>query len=117
MGKKTNYIYEIMKPYKRIYIIMVVTTFINGFLASMSIVAIFPVLNAIMPGSTGDMKAMLSKAGCRHSLLSGSGPTVFCTFGNKKSAERVFKAIPKHKAEGVFLVKTYKGGIYGDYRG
>jgi 4-diphosphocytidyl-2-C-methyl-D-erythritol kinase len=64
-----------------------------------------------------NVKAMLSRAGCRHSLLSGSGPTVFCTFGNKKSAEKVFKAIPKHKAEGVFLVKTYKGGIYGDYRG
>ena len=63
------------------------------------------------------VKTMLFRAGGRHSLLSGSGPTVFCTFGNKKSAERVFKAIPKHKAEGVFLVKTYKGGIYGDYRG
>ncbi|MDP2912096.1 MAG: 4-(cytidine 5'-diphospho)-2-C-methyl-D-erythritol kinase [Candidatus Omnitrophota bacterium] len=63
------------------------------------------------------VKTMLSRAGSGHSLLSGSGPTVFCTFGNKKSAERVFKAIPKHRAEGVFLVKTYKGGIYGDNRG
>ena len=62
-------------------------------------------------------KAMLSKVGSRHSLLSGSGPTVFCTFGNNKSAENVFKAIRKNRTEGVFLVKTYKGGIYGDYRG
>ena len=63
------------------------------------------------------VKAMLSRAGCGHSLLSGSGPAVFCTFGNKKSAQDVFKAIPKRGTEGVFLVKTYKGGIYGDYRG
>ena len=63
------------------------------------------------------IRAMLFKAGCRHSLLSGSGPTVFCTFGNNKSAENVFKAIRKNRTEGVFLVKTYKGGIYGDYRG
>jgi 4-diphosphocytidyl-2-C-methyl-D-erythritol kinase len=63
------------------------------------------------------VKAMLSKAGCRHSLLSGSGPTVFCTFGNKKSAQDVFKAIPRRGTESVFLVETHKGGIYGDYRG
>ncbi len=63
------------------------------------------------------IKALLARSGSRHSLLSGSGPTVFCTFKIKKDAEKVFKKIPKHKSMSVFLVKTYKGGIYGDNRG
>ena len=54
------------------------------------------------------VKAMLAGRGVRHSLLSGSGPTVFCTFENKKDAEDVFKNIPKKKGRAVFLVKTYR---------
>jgi len=62
-------------------------------------------------------KALLLKAGAQHSLLSGSGPTVFCTFGSKKDAENIFKNIPRSGNRDVFLAKTYKGGIYGDNRG
>lgn len=64
-----------------------------------------------------EVKALLARSGSRRSLLSGSGPTVFCTFKSKKDAEKVFKKIPKRKNMSVFLVKTYKGGIYGDNRG
>lgn len=63
------------------------------------------------------VKALLLKAGARHSLLSGSGPTVFCTFGSKIEAEKIFKNIPGSSSMDVFLAKTYKGGIYGDNRG
>jgi 4-diphosphocytidyl-2-C-methyl-D-erythritol kinase len=63
------------------------------------------------------VKALLARSGVRRSLLSGSGPSVFCTFENKKGAEEVLKKIPEDKRAGVFLVKTYKGGIYGDNRG
>jgi 4-diphosphocytidyl-2-C-methyl-D-erythritol kinase len=63
------------------------------------------------------VKALLARSGGRRSLLSGSGPSVFCTFENKKGAEDVLKKIPKDKRTDVFLVKTYKGGIYGDNRG
>ncbi len=63
------------------------------------------------------VKDLLFKAGARHSLLSGSGPTVFCTFGKKIEAEKIFKNIPKLGSMEVFLAKTYKGGIYGDNRG
>lgn len=63
------------------------------------------------------IKALLVRSGAKHSLLSGSGPTVFCSFENKKDAEKVFKKIPKDNLMGVFLVETYKGGIYGDNRG
>lgn len=62
-------------------------------------------------------KAMLAAAGAGRGLLSGSGPTVFCAFENKKEAEEAFKKIRKHENMGVFLAKTYKGGIYGDNRG
>lgn len=54
------------------------------------------------------IKAALSRAGCRHSLLSGSGPTVFCTFGNGEEAKAVFKKMPKDKSTSIFLVKTYR---------
>ena len=54
------------------------------------------------------IKALLARSGSRHSLLSGSGPTVFCTFKNKKDAEKVFKKIPKHNSRSVFLVNTYR---------
>ncbi len=63
------------------------------------------------------VKAMLADRGVKHSLLSGSGPTVFCAFENKKDARSVFRKIPKNRSMGVFLVKTYKGGLYGDNRG
>ena len=62
-------------------------------------------------------KALLLKAGARHSLLSGSGPTVFCTFERKIEAEKVFKDISGSRSMDVFLAGTYKGGIYGDNRG
>lgn len=64
-----------------------------------------------------DIKSILADIGVTYSLLSGSGPTVFCTFGNKKEAEVVYKKIPKNSNMYVFLAKTYKGGIYGDNRG
>ena len=63
------------------------------------------------------IKTLLACSGVRHSLLSGSGPSVFCTFENKEDAENVFKGIPKRKGMGVFCVKTYRGGIYGNNRG
>ena len=63
------------------------------------------------------VKVLLLKAGAQHSLLSGSGPTVFCTVGSKKEAEKIFKNIPRPGSMDVFLAKTYKGGIYGDNRG
>jgi len=63
------------------------------------------------------IKALLARSGGQHSLLSGSGPTVFCTFENKKDARSVFRKLPNNKNMGVFLVKTCKGGIYGDNRG
>jgi len=53
-------------------------------------------------------KSLLADKGAGHSLLSGSGPTVFCTFENKKEAEKVLKNIPKNNGMGVFLVKTYR---------
>ena len=62
-------------------------------------------------------KALLAHAGAGNSLLSGSGPTVFCTFENIKDAKKVFKNIRNNRGAGVFLAKTYKGGIYGDNRG
>ncbi|HAZ10723.1 MAG TPA: 4-(cytidine 5'-diphospho)-2-C-methyl-D-erythritol kinase [Candidatus Omnitrophica bacterium] len=62
-------------------------------------------------------KAMLADRGAEHSLLSGSGPTVFCTFKDKEDAKAVFRKMPKDRDTSVFLVKTYKGGIYGDNRG
>ncbi len=63
------------------------------------------------------VKAMLTDIGVKHSLLSGSGPTVFCSFENKEEARAVFRKMPKDRDISVFLVKTYKGGIYGDNRG
>ena len=63
------------------------------------------------------IKTLLARSGVRHSLLSGSGSSVFCTFENKKDAENVFKEIPRRKGMGVFCVKTYRGGIYGNNRG
>ncbi len=63
------------------------------------------------------VKAVLAEAGAPYSILSGSGPTVFCAFGNEKDAETVFKKIPAGNSKEVFLAKTYKGGIYGDNRG
>ena len=62
-------------------------------------------------------KGLLADAGAEHSLLSGSGPTVFCTFDTGKDAGDVFRRIPKDKTMSMFLVRTYKGGIYGDNRG
>jgi 4-diphosphocytidyl-2C-methyl-D-erythritol kinase len=62
------------------------------------------------------MKTMLAEIGVEHSLLSGSGPTVFCTFENKNDAEGIFRKIPKNRDTNIFLAKTYKGGIYGDNR-
>lgn len=63
------------------------------------------------------IKTLLARSGVRHSLLSGSGSSVFCTFENKEDAENVFKEIPKRKGMKVFCVKTYRGGIYGNNRG
>lgn len=54
------------------------------------------------------IKAMLSGIGAANSLLSGSGPTVFCTFKDSRSAEKIFKKIPKANSREVFLVSTYR---------
>ncbi|MDO8603716.1 MAG: 4-(cytidine 5'-diphospho)-2-C-methyl-D-erythritol kinase [Candidatus Omnitrophota bacterium] len=54
------------------------------------------------------VKALLSRAGAQRSLLSGSGPTVFCTFENKEEARVVFRKMPKDRKISVFLVKTYR---------
>jgi len=62
-------------------------------------------------------KGLLADIGVGHSLLSGSGPSVFCTLADKHDAEKVFRKIPKDRRASVFLVRTYKGGIYGDNRG
>lgn len=62
------------------------------------------------------IKALLAARGVEHSLLSGSGPTVSCAFENKKDAMSVFRKIPKRGRMNIFLVKTYRGGIYGDNR-
>jgi len=63
------------------------------------------------------IKGMLLRRFAKPSLLSGSGPTVFSTFENKKEAMDVFRKIPKAEGAGIFLVETYKGGIYGNNRG
>jgi len=63
------------------------------------------------------VKALLRGAGASYSLLSGSGPTVFSSFEKQQDAERIFKKIPKAGGASIFLVGTYKGGIYGNYRG
>ena len=54
------------------------------------------------------VKAILADIGVKHSLLSGSGPTVFCSFENKEEARAVFRKIPKNKDISVFLVRTYR---------
>jgi len=54
------------------------------------------------------IKGMLLKLGDKISLLSGSGPTVFCTFDNKEDADAVFRKIPKDRGMGIFLVETYR---------
>ena len=54
------------------------------------------------------VKAILADIGVKHSLLSGSGPTVFCLFENKEEARAVFRKIPKNKDISVFLVRTYR---------
>jgi len=56
------------------------------------------------------VKDLFFKAGVRHSILSGSGPSVFCTFQDTKEAVRIFGKIPKGKDIKIFLVTTYRGG-------
>jgi 4-diphosphocytidyl-2-C-methyl-D-erythritol kinase len=53
-------------------------------------------------------KAMLADRGAEYSLLSGSGPTVFCSFESKEEARAVFRKMPKDRNISVFLVKTYR---------
>ena len=55
-----------------------------------------------------NIKTLLARSGARFSLLSGSGPSVFCTFEDRKDAKSIFEKIPKHKGTSVFLVKTYR---------
>ena len=54
------------------------------------------------------VKAMLADRGAEYSLLSGSGPTVFCSFEKKEEARTVFRKIPKNRDMSVFLAKTYR---------
>jgi 4-diphosphocytidyl-2-C-methyl-D-erythritol kinase len=58
------------------------------------------------------VKLMLFNAGAGHSLLSGSGASVFCTFKNRKEAETVFNRLPRRKGMNHFLVSTNKGDIW-----
>jgi len=53
-------------------------------------------------------KSLLADKGAGRSLLSGSGPTVFCTFDNREDAEAVFRRLPKNTNPVVFLAKTCK---------
>jgi len=61
-------------------------------------------------------KDLLIKAGATHSFLSGSGPSVFCTFRDREEAIDILKRIPEERDIDIFLAMTYKGGIYGDNR-
>ena len=62
-------------------------------------------------------KTLLLKAGSGVSFLSGSGPSVFCTFKDTKEAMEIKKRIPKGQGVDIFLATTYKGGIYGNNGG
>jgi len=48
-AKKSNYLYEIVKSHRSIYISIIIFSFLAGSLASFNIVAIYPLLNFIMP--------------------------------------------------------------------
>jgi len=61
-------------------------------------------------------KTLLLESGVAYSCLSGSGPSVFCTFKDREGAMEALKRIPRNKDIEVFLATTYKGGIYGDNR-
>lgn len=52
-----------------------------------------------------EIKAELKEAGCRHVLMSGSGPTVFAGFTDKKEAEQCYLQF-KEKYPQVFLTET-----------
>lgn len=52
-------------------------------------------------------RTLLSEAGADHSCLSGSGPSVFCTFKDRGDAIEIQKRIPRQKDIEVFLVSTY----------
>jgi len=55
-----------------------------------------------------EIKTLLAESGAKKSLLSGSGPTVFCVFENEADAVAVFQKIPQNKRLSVFLAETYK---------
>ena len=77
----------------------------------------YNIFESVLAGNSAriiEVKALLADAGAKRSLLSGSGPTVFCSFETKKDAEKVFRKISRNVNIEVFLAKTYKGGIYGD---
>jgi len=77
----------------------------------------YNIFESVLAGDSAHIikaKALLADAGAKRSLLSGSGPTVFCSFETKKDAEKVFRKISRNVNIEVFLAKTYKGGIYGD---
>ena len=57
-------------------------------------------------------KALLSEAGARKGLLSGSGPSVFSVFKTSEEAEKVFENIRKIRQAGVFLARTSRGDIW-----
>jgi len=77
----------------------------------------YNIFESVLAGNSAHIikvKALLAEASVKHSLLSGSGPTVFCSFETEKDAEKVFRKISRNINIEVFLAKTYKGGIYGD---
>ncbi|MBU4312347.1 MAG: 4-(cytidine 5'-diphospho)-2-C-methyl-D-erythritol kinase [Candidatus Omnitrophica bacterium] len=61
-------------------------------------------------------KDLLANAAAAPGFLSGSGPSVFCTFKSMGEARDALKRIPKERDIDIFLATTYKGGIYGDNR-
>ncbi|MDO8748008.1 MAG: ABC transporter ATP-binding protein [Candidatus Omnitrophota bacterium] len=50
-GFKFYHLFAIIKPYTHIYLWIIFFTFLSGFLASLNIVAISPLLNFVLPGS------------------------------------------------------------------
>ncbi len=60
----------------------------------------------------GKLKAALEEMGLTHSLVSGSGPSVFSLFGRRKEAVRAKKTLIKHfpfvrnKGWQIFIIPT-----------
>lgn len=76
---KNYYLLEIVKPYKYIYLLIVFFTFLNGFLASFNIVAIFPLLQSILPGSLSDKQFSLFQVQNLVNVIPIKDPVLACS--------------------------------------